>query len=277
MKPILVFLTVRNRLEITKKCVEALYKYTSRPVHLFVFDNLTQTRVDDHFNYFCDLYKQGKIKKYVVNTTESTCNCFSKATSWNEMGLFVETHPNKEMYDWILCIDNDMIIIEPGWDDIIKETMEVVEKKVPDIMIYTQAPGGVSGTEITIPIKGKDVSARIGVNGGSGFWNVPTDFFSKIGLLELEPLVNINKRHDLNLWEKLNEWSNGTPYTFAINLPLALHTGYYNGQDLSICKKTRNNPSLNIDFEEFDTIVGNMNFEEFITWIKKDQEVFRKW
>jgi len=61
MKPILVFLTVRNRLEITKKCVEALYKYTSRPVHLFVFDNLTQTRVDDHFNYFCDLYKQGKI------------------------------------------------------------------------------------------------------------------------------------------------------------------------------------------------------------------------
>lgn len=274
MKPIAVFITVRNRLAITKKCIESLYLNTNRPIHLFVFDNCMSTRLDEHFIYFCNLYKVGRLQKYVVNTVTSTYNAFSKAMSFNEFGLFIESHPNKNEYEWLLCLDNDMIIIQKGWDDYIASMFNEVDKHEGNtIQIVTQYPGGVSGSDHMFG----NIKVRVGVNGGSGFWNIRPDFFSKVGLLEPEPLLGISKRHDIHYWEKLNKFSRGQPYTVAIDLPLALHVAYCNGMDLSVCKAIRNDHASNVDFESFDALVEGLQYDDFLEWIKRDEDVFRRW
>lgn len=270
-----VFLSVRNRLAITKRCIEYLFKNTRREIDLFVFDNCTGTRIPDHFNYFCRLYEQGKLQKYVANTITSTYNAFSKAMSFNEFGLFIENHPDKFSYDWLVCLDNDMILIQEKWDDIIGTMFEEVDKKEPNntIQIITQYPGGCSGTDYNLD----KFKIRVGVNSGSGFWNIRPDFFTKVGLLESEPLIGINKRHDLELWPKLNAYTKGQPYVIAIDQPMALHIAYHDGKDLSICKATRNNPAMNVDFELFDNLIETMNDTEFNEFIMKDADVSRRW
>lgn len=277
MGTIAVFMTVRNRLSLSEKCIEALYKNTSSDIHLFVFDNCTTHNIDGHFTYFSYLYKQGKLQKYVVNTLISTFNAFSKAMSFNEFGVYIESLPDKSIYDFLLCLDNDMILVEKDWDLIIKEAMEATSKKIPTLEIWAQYPGGCSGHDYTIPIKGQDTTIRLGINSGSGFWCIKPDFFSRVGLIEPELLVGINKRHDIELWSKLNELHKGKPYVCAIKIPMALHFSYFNGKDLSICKPTRNDPSKEIIHHDVEKLVNSMSYEEFIEFIKKDEELFSQW
>ena len=46
----------------------------------------------------------------------------------------------------------------------------------------------------------KENKIAIGKLGGSGFWNVKTDFFKKVGYLDIKMLIGQNKRHDQNSW-----------------------------------------------------------------------------
>ena len=84
---------------------------------------------------------------------------------------FLETHPNRDMYDFVTCLDNDMILIEDGWDLIIQEAMELAEKQVPSIKLIGQYVGGCSGRDEVIKLRGKETKVRVGVNSGSGLWN----------------------------------------------------------------------------------------------------------
>ena len=53
-----IFMSVRNRLGITKKCIEALKKHSKLPHQIYVYDNETNYRLRDHFDYFADLYER---------------------------------------------------------------------------------------------------------------------------------------------------------------------------------------------------------------------------
>ena len=69
-----IFLSVRNRLAITKKCIEAIERHTELPYHLYVYNNQTNYKVEEHWRYFQTLYEQGRISQVTFNTNESTWN-----------------------------------------------------------------------------------------------------------------------------------------------------------------------------------------------------------
>ena len=51
-----IFMSVRNRLAITKKAIEALILHSEIPHRLYVYDNATNYRLKDHFDFFHELY-----------------------------------------------------------------------------------------------------------------------------------------------------------------------------------------------------------------------------
>ena len=86
-----IFLTVRNRLAITKKCIKAIQKHSTMPYQLYVYDNQTNHRLKEHFEYFADLYEKGLVSQVTFNTNASTFNAFSKAASNN---MFLDAKGN---------------------------------------------------------------------------------------------------------------------------------------------------------------------------------------
>ena len=82
-----IFMSVRNRLAITKKAIEALILHSEIPHRIFVYDNATNYRLQDHFDFFHELYSRGLIAQITFTTVESTFNAFSKASTSNFFGL----------------------------------------------------------------------------------------------------------------------------------------------------------------------------------------------
>jgi len=46
-----ICLTVRNRLALTKKCLLSLKKHSVVPHQIYVYDNLTNYKLDEHFEF----------------------------------------------------------------------------------------------------------------------------------------------------------------------------------------------------------------------------------
>ena len=47
-----IFISVRNRLAITKKCIYALKEHSTIKHQIYVYDNETNYRLKEHFDYF---------------------------------------------------------------------------------------------------------------------------------------------------------------------------------------------------------------------------------
>ena len=106
-----IFMTVRNRLAITKKCIAAIQKHSTIPYQLYVYDNQTNYKLDEHFKYFSKLYNKGLVTQVVFNTNASTFNAFSKAASCNMFGLLHQQDPEKNKYSFLLILDNDIAML----------------------------------------------------------------------------------------------------------------------------------------------------------------------
>ena len=52
-----IMITVKNRLSITKKCVESIERNAVEPYQLYIYENSTNYRLDEHFDYWRKLYK----------------------------------------------------------------------------------------------------------------------------------------------------------------------------------------------------------------------------
>ncbi|MHA1815451.1 MAG: glycosyltransferase family 2 protein, partial [Candidatus Heimdallarchaeaceae archaeon] len=138
-----IFMTVRNRLEITKKAIEALERHSVLKYQLYVYDNQTNYLIEEHFEYFMRLYSEGKITQVTFNTDASTFNAFSKASSCNAFGLQHNQDPKKDSYDYLVMLDNDIIVV-PNWDAKLKRGWEFVTKsKLNNIKVIGQLPGGI--------------------------------------------------------------------------------------------------------------------------------------
>jgi len=125
-----IFMTVRNRLAITKKAIYALKKHSKLPYQLFVYDNATNYRIKEHFSYFLKLYQKGQIAQITFTTTDSTFNAFSKASTCNFFGQQHEEDPKKYTYDFILMIDNDIIANKGMIDKLVRTLDECKDENV---------------------------------------------------------------------------------------------------------------------------------------------------
>ena len=266
-----IFLTVRNRLSITAKCIAALKRHSALPHQIYVYENLSSYKEEEHFMFFCKLYKKKLISKVVFNTKESTFNAFSKAVACNEFGYLHEIDPKKDSYDYLVFLDND-IIVTPGWDEVLKRAWADVSKyALQNVKVIGQAPGGIKHAQkITQKIAGYD--AIIGTNGGSALWSVKHNFFSDIGFLDIKKFVGYDKRHDQEYWRLLTSATRGKPYILGLRTKLGIHCGKEAG---SICNiLTRNKLKIYKDemikFEDAEERIEKMTFEEFYDTIKDD-------
>ena len=122
-----IFFSVRNRLSISCKAITSLVKHSTIPLSIYVYDNNSSYMVDEHYMYF-NLLMQKKIIDQVCFTSQrSTFKAFSKASTCNFFGLQHQIDPKKDSYDFLLFMDNDMIVL-PNWDTILKQAWEDVKK-----------------------------------------------------------------------------------------------------------------------------------------------------
>jgi hypothetical protein len=272
-----IFMTVRNRLASTTKSISSIQKHSLLPHQLYVADNLTSYQVNEHFMYWSLLYQKGILHQLIFNTNSSVFNAFSKAVSLNQFGYIHEMDPEKNNVDFLVFLDNDMIVL-PGWDLIIKNAFSDIKKyNLQHIKIVGQNPGGIMHKK-DLHEKIGGYKAKTGRCGGSGFWVVKNDFFREIGFLDIPPLINLQKKHDQNYWVKLERLSKGKDYILGLEAPLTMHLGPLVG---SICNKlTKNKNQKNVEnlikFEESEKYINSLSFDEFYNQIKDNKELL-KW
>jgi len=277
-----IFLSVRNRLAITTKCITSIRKYSELPHQIYVFDNSTNYKIQEHFMYFSLLYERGFITQYTVNSNESTFNAFSKAVSCNQFGLHHEQDPDKDKFDFLLILDNDIIIVQQGWDRILKNAWDDVNKHhMNHIKVIGQLPGGISSRKDCL-VKIAGFNAQIGIHGGSGFWSVRPNFFRDVGYLDLKPLVGHDKKHDQNYWKKMEQVNNKKEYILGLDTKLVIHTGGLAGSICNTLTKNRS-PYLKkpvndlIKFEESDKEIDSLTFNDFYNKIINNNDMINNW
>jgi len=275
-----IMITIRNRLAITKKCFTALKKHSKLEHEIYVYDNLTNYRIQEHFDYFKTLYKERQIAQVTFNTEVSTFNAFSKAVASNQFGMTHEMDPNKDKYDFLLMLDND-IIVTPGFDEILSHAWRAVKKRnLNNIKVIGQLPGGIKKKQTIEKGLGK-IIAKQGEFGGSGLWSIRSNFFTDVGFLDIKKLVNQDKKHDQLYWQLLSKSTNGKPYIAGLGVKLGLHVGKISG---SICNRLSRNKKLPknkrlelIKFEDAEKKIDALSFDEFYNTIKNDKALINNW
>jgi len=273
-----IFLSVRNRLAMTVKCIEAIKRHTKIPYRLYVYDNATNYLIDEHFNYFCKLYKKKQISQITFTTTDSTFNAFSKASTCNFFGKQHEMDPQKDSYFFLVMLDND-IIVTPEWDMKLKRAWKHVKKNgLKNVKVIGQLPGGIKNT-VNPRVKIDEMEGRIGKLGGSGLWSVRPNFFKDIGFLDLKQLVNHDKRHDQLYWRLMDVSTGGQPYIMGLDQKLGVHCGKIAGSVCNSLTRSRGKPDKEkcIKFKEAEKRISSMDFDSFYKMIFKDIKLIRDW
>jgi len=274
-----IFLSCRNRLAITCKCITAIKKHSKLPNQIYIYDNASNYKIEEHFMYWSILYKNKLISQVTITSEDSTFHAFSKATTSNLFGLQHMQDPKKNNYDYLLFLDND-VIVTPGFDEILKNAWDDVNKLGWDhIKLISQKKSGIQNK--------KDISEKIaGLNaitgnlGGSCLWSVRPNFFEDVGLLDLSKLVGYDKKHDQHYWQLLEKSSGGKDYILGVDSHLGIHCGgKISG---SVCNTlTRNHLNKNkynmIKFEEQDKKIDSMTFDYFYNMIIQDKELLDGW
>jgi len=275
-----IFLSVRNRLAITMKCIEALKKHSTLPHQIYVYDNETSYLVDEHFMYFYQMYKERKITQVTFTTNQSTFKAFSKASTCNFFGKQHELDPKKHKYAFLLMLDND-IIVTPGWDEKLKRAWDYLRINKPahaNIKVIGQLPGGIKNT-VNPRIKIDEMEGRVGKLGGSGLWSVKPNFFEDVGFLDLNQLVNHDKRHDQIYWRMMDVATGGKPYIMGLDQKLGIHCGKIAGSVCNVLTRNRGKADKNklIRFEEAEKSISRMDFDSFYKKISDDNTLVRDW
>jgi len=274
-----IFISVRNRLAMTKKCIQALKKHSKLKHHIYVYNNASNHRLDEHFEYFGKLYAKGDISQVTFTSEATTFNAFSKASTSNFFGLQHEQDPKKDGYLFLVLMDND-ILVTPKWDLKLRAGWEyVLKKKMKNIKIIGQRPGGIKGMDKESHKIAGDMTARVGRLGGSGLWSIRPNFFSDVGLLNLRPLVGQHKKHDQQYWGLLSKKNGGKPYIMGIQSKLGYHCGAFAGSVCNRLTKNRTSPKIGevIKFEQAEEKIEKLNFDDFYKLISNDKRFTRGW
>ena len=274
-----IFISVRNRLAMTKKCIQAIKKHSKLKHHIYVYDNASTYRIDEHFQYFCDLYKKKDISQVTFTTEASTFNAFSKASTCNFFGRQHEEDPNKDKYLFLVMMDND-IVVTPNWDLKLRAGWEyVVKNKMNHVKVIGQRPGGIKNLDPEVHKIAGEMTAKVGRLGGSGLWSVRPNFFSDVGFLNLKQLVGQHKRHDQLYWALMQRASGSKPYIMGLQSKLGYHCGPLAGSVCNRLTKNGTKPKVAdvIKFEEQETSIDSMSFDQFYEMLVKDKRFDRGW
>jgi hypothetical protein len=273
-----IFISVRNRIAITQKCITSIKRHSKLKHQIYIYDNASNHLVKDHFLYFYNLYNSGQISQITFTTEQSTFKAFSKASTCNFFGQQHEQDPNKDKFDYLVMMDND-IIVAPDWDEKLLMAWKYVTKhNMKNIKVIGQRPGGIKNLDSKVYEIGKNLNGKIGSLGGSGLWSVRPNFFRDVGFLDLKRLVGQDKKHDQLYWQLMARASGGKPYIMGLITKLGYHCGPIAG---SVCNRlTRNkrgaDKSKVIKFEENENRIASFDFDTFYKKISTDKK-YNRW
>jgi len=273
-----ICMTVRNRLAITKKAIEAIQKHSVLPFQLYVYDNCTNYNLEGHFNYFREMMEKKIVTQVIFGSGESTFNAFGKASSSNMFGLQHEQDPDKDKVQFLLLIDND-VIVTPEYDKILAKAWGNVEKlKKNNIKVIGQLPGGIKEKKL-LPITIAGFPACEGKLGGSGLWSVQNNFFSEIGFLNLRDFRGEVKKHDQKYWHMMEKKTNGIPYILGLQTKLSIHTGSIVGSICNVLSRNKSDPKVleKIKFVESEKRIDEMSFDDFYNEIINNKRLINDW
>jgi len=221
-------------------------------------------QLDRHFGFYHTLLKQKLVHQVTFNTTESTFNAFSKAISLNAFGQNHEQDPEKNKCEMLVTLDNDVIVM-PGWDQILREAWYEIERlKIPHVYAITQQLGGAVKYGKWLERKIAGYKAYHGKLGGSCLWSSRSNFYEKVGLLDVKPLVGFNKKHDQHYWVKMETLSNGAPYILGLDAPLLLRGGPIAGSVCNVIGFGAPKHKLEqVRYENQDAAIDSKSFNEF--------------
>jgi len=268
-----IFFSVRNRLAITIKSLMALKKHSVLDHQIYVYDNLTTHRLDEHFMFWAEMFKSESISQITFTSKESTFNAFSKGTTSNLFGLQHEQDPKKRDFLFLVILDNDMIVT-PGWDEQVYNVMtDIGRLGLKNLKIMGQHHNGIQvGYKFPNNLGGSP--AYSGKFGGSGFWVLRSDFFDDVGYLKLPQLVGLNKKHDQFYWKRFEIASGGKDYIVGSDYKYVYHCGKIAG---SICNILTKHSSLSeekkeelIKLNDKEKMIDAMSFDEFYDYIQKE-------
>ena len=266
-------ITVRNRLGITKKCIEALLQHSTIPHQIYIYDNLTDYKLENHFAFYHTLLKKKLIHQVTFNTAESTYNAFSKAISLNQFGLNHEQDPEKDKCEMLVTLDNDIIVM-PGWDKILRKVWIDIERyKMSNIYVVAQYLGSSIkyGKWLDRDLGG--YKSYYGKLSGSCLWASRSNFYKQVGLLDPKPLVGFNKKHDQHYWTKMETLSHGQAYVLGIEAPLLLRGGPIAGSVCNIIGFNNSPHKLkHIQYQKQDEYIESLSFKDFYRKLYKSYE-----
>lgn len=274
-----IFLSVRNRLAITKKCIHALKAHSVLPHQIYVYDNNTNHLLDRHFSYFYQMYEQGVIDQICFTKDVTTFNAFSKASTCNMFGLQHEQDPNKNNIGFLVFLDND-IIVTPKWDkNLLKAWTYVYQKKMNNIKVIGQLPGGIKYKSKEAYQIADGLIGHTGKLGGSGLWSVRTNFFNDVGFLDLKLLTGQAKGHDQKYWSKMEHATHGQPYILGLKIKLGIHCGRDAGSVCNNLTRNINKPTKHeaIKFAHNEETIDKIPFDKFFEKIKNDSFLANDW
>jgi len=272
-----IFISVRNRLAITQKCITSIKRHSKLKHHIYVYDNASNYLLQDHFLYFYNLYKSGQIAQVTFTTEKSTFRAFSKASTCNFFGQQHEQDPKKDNYDYLVMMDND-IVVSPNWDGRLLEAWNYVTKhKMDNIKVIGQRPGGIKNLDAKVYEITPKLNGRVGSLGGSGLWSVKPNFFRDVGFLNLKSLVGHDKKHDQLYWKLMARASKGKPYIMGLVTKLGYHCGPIAGSVCNRLTRNRNNSDKGkvIKFEENENRIASLDFDTFYKKISTDKKYSR--
>ena len=274
-----ILVSVRNRLGISKKCIQSIERNAVEDYQIFVYNNLTNYRLDDHIKYFGNLYKEGRIAQVTFNSKDSTFNAFSKAVSSNMFGLQHEQDPDKDKTEHLMILDNDIVIIHKKFDKLLRKCwQDVKKKKLNNVKIIGQKPGGIKGCKTIIEGGLCGIEARIGKLGGSGLWHICSDFYRDVGFLDLKKLQGQNKKHDQMTWQLCEKATNGEPYIIALKTKIGIHCGKIAGSVCNPLSKMNPKDALEkIKWSKADKEIEAMTYDNFINMIMEDKYLANDW
>lgn len=274
-----IFLTVRNRLEITKKCIHALKTHSKIPHKIYVYNNATNHLLENHFAYFHKMFSKGHISQICFTSEDSTFNAFSKASTCNFFGHQHQQDPQKDKYEFLLMLDND-IIVTPEWDLKLREAWKYVRKRgMTNIKVIGQRPGGIKMVTKTKHQITENLIGREGKLGGSGLWSVRNNFFEDVGFLDLKRLVGHDKKHDQMYWHLMDRSAGGKPYIMGVTQKLGIHCGREAGSVCNVLTRTPKGKARTekIKFAHAEEKLSKIPFDEFFKSIYNNKQLVGDW
>lgn len=167
-----LILTVRDRLEFTKKTVDSLLASPRGSFRIWCVDNGSHS---DTLAYLRTLRSGGALHWLATNavgTVPQWEKCWAICQAWRAMGSAAGKG------DYVGWIDND-IVVKPSWVDVPKAVLSL---PTVDVCSLHNDPfqEGKHKTSKVVPVGNLRVRIKETANGA--FWVMRHDFFSKYGL-----------------------------------------------------------------------------------------------